>query len=79
MGEVAKNGKFLHIIPYKCKIEQPDTQQRMGSNILKRKCACGSSFVKIIWKLLSLKRSTILRVGFQAVLSAEIIREQRAA
>ena len=24
-GEVAKTCKFLHIIPYRCKIEQPDT------------------------------------------------------
>ena len=45
--------------------------------ILKRKCACGSSFVKIIWKPLSLKKSTEL--GHQAVLSAEIIREQKDA
>ena len=30
----------------------------MGLKNLKRKCACGSSFVKIIWKLLSLKMST---------------------
>ena len=29
----------------------------MGLKILKRKCACGSSFVKIIRKLLSLKMS----------------------
>ena len=33
----------------------------MGSKILKRKCACGSSFVKIIWMPLSLKMSTTLR------------------
>ena len=29
----------------------------MGLNILKQKCACRKSFVKIIWKLLSLKMS----------------------
>ena len=34
----------------------------MGLKILKWKCACGSSFVKIIWKPLSLKMSTTLRV-----------------
>ena len=31
--------------------------------ILKWKCACGSSFSNVIWKLLSLKMSTTLRVG----------------
>ena len=51
----------------------------MGLKILNRKCACGSSFVKIIWKPPSLKMSTILGVRYQAVLSAEIIREQRDA
>ena len=55
------NSKFLHI-PYRCNIEQPATRQRMGLKILKWKCACGSSFVKIIWKPLSLKMSTTLRV-----------------
>ena len=34
----------------------------MGLKILKRKCACGSSFVRIIWKPLSLKTSTTIRV-----------------
>ena len=34
----------------------------MGLKILKLKYACGSSFVKIIWKPLSLKMSTTLRV-----------------
>ena len=34
----------------------------MGLKILKRKCVCGSSFVKIIWKSHSLKMSTTLRV-----------------
>ena len=38
----------------------PDTI--MGLKILKRKCAYRSSFVKIIWKLLSLKMSTTLGV-----------------
>ena len=33
----------------------------MGLKILKWKCASGSSFVMIIWKLLSLKISTTLR------------------
>ena len=49
----------------------------MGLKILKRKCACGSSFSMITWKLLSLKKSTTL--SHQAVLSAEIIREQSNA
>ena len=30
-GGVAKNCMFLHI-PYRCKIEQPDTRQRSGIN-----------------------------------------------
>ena len=34
----------------------------MGLKILKRKCLCGSNFFKIIWKLLSLKVSTIKRL-----------------
>ena len=34
----------------------------MGLKILKWKCACGSSFAKIIWKQHSLKASTTLRV-----------------
>ncbi len=34
----------------------------MELKIRKQKCTCGSSFVKIIWKLLSLKMSTTLRV-----------------
>ena len=34
----------------------------MGLKILKWKWACGSNFVKIIWKTLSLKMSTTLRV-----------------
>ena len=50
----------------------------MRLKILKRKYANESSFVKIIWKPLSLKMSTTLR-GHQAVCSAEIIREQRDA
>ena len=69
---------FLHI-PYRCKIEQPDTRHIMELKILKRKCACVSSSAKIIWKPLSLKMSTTLRVKSSAVLSAEIIREQRDA
>ena len=48
----------------------------MGLKILKRKYACGRSFVKIIWKLLSLKMSTT-ELGHQVVLYAKIIREQR--
>ena len=47
----------------------------MRLTILKRKCACGSGFVKIIWKPLSLKMSTTLRVRSSAELSAEIIKE----
>ena len=47
----------------------PDKEMRL--KILKRKCACGSSFVKIIWKPLSLKVSTTLRIrselGHQAM------------
>ena len=31
----------------------------MELKIPKRKCACGSSFVKILWKLLLLKMSTM--------------------
>ena len=50
------NCKILHI-PYRYKIEQPGTNNVMGLKILKRKCACGASFVKIIWKLFSLKTS----------------------
>ena len=34
----------------------------MGLKKLKQKCACRSSFVKIIWRLLSLKMSTTLRI-----------------
>ena len=29
-GEVAKNCMFLYCIPYRCKIEQPDTYNIMG-------------------------------------------------
>ena len=47
---------------------------------MKQNCACGSSFVKIIWKLLSLKMSIYhIKSCHQAVLSAEIVREQRDA
>ena len=54
-GEVTMNCKFLHI-PYRSRIEQlPDNV--MWLKILKQKCPCGSHFVKIIWKLLSLKMS----------------------
>ena len=72
-GEVAKNCKFL-LIPCRCKIEQPETRGCNGIKNLKWKCACGSSFVMIIWKQLFLK---IIELNHQAVLSAEIIREQR--
>ena len=48
------NSKFVHS-PYRCKIEQPDTDSVMELKFLKRKC--GSHFVKIIWKLLCLKMS----------------------
>ena len=48
----------------------------MGLKILKWKCACGSCFVKIIWKLLSLKR-IYHELGHQAVLSVEVARELR--
>ena len=33
----------------------------MGLKFQKWKCACGSSFIKIVWKLLSLKMSITLR------------------
>ena len=51
----------------------------MGLKILKWKCSYGSSFVKIICKPLSLKMNTTLEIGHQAVLSAEIVREQKDA
>ena len=51
------NCKFLHI-PYRCKIGQP---------------ACGSSFVKIVWKLLSVKMSLYHIKDYREVLSAEIV------
>ena len=75
---VARIVIFLHI-PYRCKIEQPDTRQCNGIKKFEMKCACGSSFIKIIWKMLSLKISIyyIKRLGHQAVFSAEIVREQR--
>ena len=59
MGK-AKNYKFLHI-PYRFKIEQPDARQRNGIKNSETE-ACGSNFVKIIWKPFSLKMSTTLRV-----------------
>ena len=48
---------FLHI-PYRFNLI-PDNV--MVLRILKWKCACGNSFVKIIWNLLSLKMTTTLR------------------
>ena len=56
-------------IPYKYKIEQPDTRQRNGIQNCEKKC--GSTFIKI-WKMLSLK--TTLRVRSSGSASAEIIR-----
>ena len=50
----------------------------VGLKMLKRRCACESSFVKIMWKPLSLRMRTT-ELGHQAVLSAEIIREQTKA
>ena len=50
------NCMFLYI-PYRCKIEQPATEQRKGFKIQKWKCSCGNSFIKITWKLLTLKMS----------------------
>ena len=50
----------------------------MGLEIQKWKCACGSTFVKIIWMLLSLKMC-IMRLGQQAMLSEEFIGEQSDA
>ena len=71
------NSNFLHI-PYKCKIEQTDTRCN-GIKILKRNCACVSTFVKIVWKPLSLEMSTAIGVRSSGMLSTEIIREQRDA
>ena len=50
----------------------------MGLKILNQKCACGSSFITIIWKSFSLKMGNT-ELGHQAVFSAEIIGEQRDA
>ena len=44
----------------------------MGLKIQIQKCACGSNFVKVIWK-------PLFELGHQALLSTEIIREQRDA
>ena len=73
--KVANNCKFLYT-HYRYKIEQPATRQHNG--IKNSKCTCGCSFVKIIWKPLSLKMSTTLRIDHQAVLSTEILREAEA-
>ncbi len=51
---------FLHIIPYRCRLNNLIPDSVVGIEILKRKCACACSF-KIIWKLVS-KMSTTLRV-----------------
>ena len=58
---MAKNYIFLHI-PNRARVNNLIRDNVMGLKILKQKCACGSSFVKIIWVPLSLKRSTTLGV-----------------
>ena len=59
--EVAKNGKFLHI-PYRWKVEQPATWQHNGIKNSETKICMWKFFVKIIWKPVSMKMSTTLRV-----------------
>ena len=74
------NCKFLHI-PSGARLNSLLPDNVTGLKILKRKCACGSSFVKIIWKPLSLKMSIYLiknKVIRQCFLQ-EIVREQRDA
>ena len=57
-GKVAKNC-MSYCIPFRCKIEQPDTYNIMGWQILKCKCARKlSSLVKNTWKLLTWKLLT---------------------
>ena len=53
------NCNFLHIITYGCNIEQPAPDNVMRLKIQKWKCACGSTFIKIIWKPFSLKMSRL--------------------
>ena len=60
-GEVAKNFMFSHIL-YRWMIEQPDTQQCNGIKNCEMGMCMRKYCVKIIWKPLSLKMSTILRV-----------------
>ena len=57
-------GKMPRIVSFYIFLTDPNNlipDNVTGLKILKRKCAFGSSF--IIWKLLSLKMSTTLRVG----------------
>ena len=55
------NRLFLNI-PYRWKIEQSTTRQHNGIMNSETEMLCESTFVKIIWNLLSKKRSTTLRV-----------------
>ena len=44
------------------RLNNPTLTTQMGLKFMKRKCAHGSSFVKIIWTPLSMKMSTTLKV-----------------
>ena len=59
-GEVVKNGKFLHI-PYRCKIEQPDTRQSNGiTNSETEMCIRCYEYLEV--DCLEDEKSNILRV-----------------